>query len=159
MPVHTPTHTLTTTSNSTSSKGKTLHLSPLSDSLIPCPFLHIVLLHPQSLLTSQKAEPARSSRWAMTVESDSHEHALSPRPAKAEFSPTAIYLVRLVEQLVEAILLDWNRYRQRATGSRERESQPDTKKQTSICAKTERQQAARPSSSCAGSTLTATPVE
>lgn len=51
-------------SNSTSSKGKTLHLSPLSDAaFIPCPFLHILLLHPPSLLTSQKAEPAHS-RWS-----------------------------------------------------------------------------------------------
>lgn len=94
-------------SNSTNSKGKTLHLSPLSDaSFIPCRCLHILLLHPPSLLTSQKAEPAHSRRWAMTTESESHEHTLSPRPAKVEFS--LIYLVRLVEQLAEAILLDWN---------------------------------------------------
>lgn len=64
------------------------------------------LLHPQSLLTSKKAESAHTSPLATSAESNSHEHIVYPSPAEAQFSPTAIYLVRLVEQLAEAILLD-----------------------------------------------------
>lgn len=40
----------------------------------------------------------------MATESNSHEHTLYASPAQAEVSPTAIYLVRLVGQLAEAIL-------------------------------------------------------
>lgn len=127
-------------SNSTSSKGKTLHLSPLSDSsFIPFPFLHIVLLFPQSLLTSQKAEPAHSRSWAMTTESESQEHALCPRPGKAEFSPQpSIWSDWWSSWPRRSCWIETDRERQRAMGNRERESQPDPKKPMSIWGKTEK---------------------
>lgn len=67
-----------------------------------CIFFSFILHH---CSLPRKLSP-HTAGGAMTTERESHEHTLSPRPAKAELSPTVIYLVRLVEQLAEAILLD-----------------------------------------------------
>lgn len=148
-------------SNSTSSKGKTLYLSALTDSsFTPFPFFILssfILSHcsfPRKLsLHPPGAEPWRQRATPMSTPSMPAQRRQRSAPQPSIWSDWWGSLLR------RSYRTEMDVDRQRATGVQSMRADQTQRSKQADEGRLKRQQAARPRSSCASPALTATPVE